>query len=83
MKKKQMLSCIDALLGATKACRGLAKNPLPEEETDSFLESLSSCQEAAISLGNALEERTEDTKALVALLEEYCEQLYELTLHLQ
>ncbi len=80
-KKKEMLKIAAALAEAGRFTARELRSP-------GALEMLAQCQESALLLGNALENRYFDTdfrkqaQSLVRILEEYCENLYELSIHL-
>jgi hypothetical protein len=80
-KKKDMLRMTATLAEAGHLTARALKLP-------GIVEMLAQCQESALLLGNALESRYLDTdfreqaRALVRILEEYCENLYQISMHL-
>lgn len=72
-KKKDMLQTVDTLLRANDAVvKSAASNPQGASEA------LMQCQESAITLGNAIETYGEEYTPLVRILEDYCENLYQM-----
>ncbi len=80
-KKKDMLQITATLTEASRLTSKALQSP-------GAVEMLMQCQESALLLGNALESRYLDTdfqkqaQLLVRILEEYCENLYQLSIHL-
>ena len=80
-KKKDMLRMTATLIEASRLTDRALKS-------SGAVEVLAQCQESALLLGNALESRYLDTdygeqaRPLVRILEEYCENLYQLSIHL-
>lgn len=72
-KKKDMLQTVDTLLRANDA---VAKTATVNPQGAS--EALVQCQEFAIMLGNTIEAYGEDYAPLVQILEDYCENLYQM-----
>lgn len=72
-RKKDMLQTVDTLLRANDAVsKTAASNPQGASEA------LMQCQESAIMLGNAIETYGEKYTPLVQILEDYCENLYQM-----
>lgn len=72
-KKKDMLQTVDTLLRANDAVEKTGiSNPQGISET------LVQCQESAIMLGTAIETYGEKYSPLVQILEDYCENLYQI-----
>ena len=72
-RKKDMLQTVDMLLKANDAvARTAASNPQGAAEV------LMQCQEAAIVLGTHLEEMDGQYASLVQILEDYCENIYQI-----
>lgn len=72
-KKKDVLQTVDTLLRANDAVEKTATvNPQGASEA------LVQCQEFAIMLGNTIEAYGEDYTPLVQILEDYCENLYQM-----
>lgn len=72
-RKKDMLQTVDMLLKANDAvARTAASNP------QGAAEALMQCQEAAIVLGTHLEEMDGQYASLVQILEDYCENIYQI-----
>lgn len=72
-RKKDMLQTVDMLLKANDAvARTAASNP------QGAAEALMQCQEAAIVLGTHLEEMNGQYASLVQILEDYCENIYQI-----
>lgn len=75
--KQQQLSMIDSLERANRALKeALTKRAVNEQ---GVLQLLADCQESAIFMGNAIETAYGENTDSVASLEEYCEDLYEMT----
>lgn len=72
-KKKDMLQTVDTLLRANDA---VAKTATANPQGAS--EALVQCQEFAIMLGTTIEAYGEDYAPLVQILEDYCENLYQM-----
>ena len=73
-RKKDMLQMVDTLLKANDATlRSAISNP------QSVSEALIQCQESAITLGTYLETFGEVYARLVQILEEYCENIYQMS----
>lgn len=73
-RKKDMLRTVDMLLQANEAiAKTAASNP------NGVMEALMQCQESAIELGNCLETLGEPCGQFVRLLEDYCENLFQLS----
>lgn len=73
-RKKDMLQTVDTLLNANDAIvRAVRSN------TQGAAEALVQCQESAITLGNCLETFGETYARLVQILEEYCENIYQMS----
>lgn len=73
-RKKDMLQTVDTLLNANDAIiRTVRSNP------QGVAEALVQCQESAIALGNCLETFGETYACLVQILEEYCENIYQMS----
>ncbi len=78
-KKKDMLQMATTLIEASRLTDKVLKS-------SDAVEMLAQCQESALLLGNALENRYLDTdygelaRSLVRILEEYCENLYQLSI---
>ncbi len=76
-RKKQILSSLDELLRVHQS----VLPSLVTGNTDAARTLLAGCQEAAIAVGNAIEETEKGTEAgdaVVGRIEEYCELVYEL-----
>lgn len=72
-RKKDMLQTVDTLLRANDAItKRAASNPRGASEA------LVQCQESAITLGTAIETFGEKYAPLVRILEDYCENLYQM-----
>lgn len=73
-RKKDMLQMVDTLLKANDATlKSVLSNP------QSVSEALIQCQESAIALGTYLETFGETYARLVQILEEYCENIYQMS----
>ena len=73
-RKKDMLQMVDTLLKANDATlKSALSNP------QSVSEALIQCQESAIALGTYLETFGETYARLVQILEEYCENIYQMS----
>lgn len=72
-KKKDMLQTVDTLLRANDVVvKSAVSNP------QGACEALMQCQESAIMLGTAIETYGEEYTPLVRILEDYCENLYQM-----
>ena len=78
MKKKQLLDIIVQFMQVNSICA-----QKENEIGDEIFELLSQCQEIAIVVGTELEKRGNQGEALMHGMEEYCEELYQLTLGIQ
>lgn len=72
-KKKDMLQTVDTLLRANDAAAKTASSN-PQGASEALVQ----CQESAIMLGTAIEAYGEDYTPLVQILEDYCENLYQM-----
>lgn len=72
-KKSDMLQTVDTLL-----CANDTVNKIAASNPQGVSEALVQCQESAIMLGNAIEAYGEDYTPLVQILEDYCENLYQM-----
>lgn len=78
-QKQQIMNVIDSM----HALHGEIRDRLQSGVYDVVEGALTDCQEAAISVGEAIEQiEGDDTKA-VRCLEQYCERLYQISLQLQ
>lgn len=78
-QKQQIMNVIDSM----HALHGEIRDRLQSGAYDVVEGALTDCQEAAISVGEAIEQiEGDDTKA-VRCLEQYCERLYQISLQLQ
>ena len=78
-QKQQIMNVIDSI----HALHGEIRDRLQSGAYDVVEGALTDCQEAAISVGEAIEQiEGDDTKA-VRCLEQYCERLYQISLQLQ
>ena len=76
-KKKEMLQNVSTLLRANDSIlKYIASNP------DGVVETLTICQESAMLIGNYIETLGESYTYLVKDLEDYCENLYQISIHL-
>lgn len=76
-KKKYILHIIDLL---DRTNRSLADCKI--YETESIEDALTECQNAAIQIGTYLETLGEETQPIVKSLEDYCEKIYQQSVHL-
>lgn len=74
MRKKEIFSVIDSL---EKINSSIAKNL--EANIPVETETLAGCQDAAVAIGNKIEEQGQDGAEIVHLLEAYCENLYQMS----
>ena len=74
-KKKDILSLIDTMADANEAVVK-ALPAAPEELNDVFVQ----CQDAAIQIGEHLETIGEQYRPIVAVLEDYCEKVYQMSI---
>lgn len=76
-KKKEMLQNVSTLIRANDSIlKYIASNP------DGVVETLTMCQESAMLIGNYIETLGETYACLVKDLEDYCENLYQISIHL-
>lgn len=71
--KKQLSDLIDTVIEAHKIWKGYIEGGAVEEA----VEMLSECQNAAVRVGEMVEARETEGQQIIALLEEYCEELYQ------
>ncbi len=76
-KKKDMLQTVDMLMKANDAVTKSAVS-----NSQGAAEVLMQCQEAAIALGTYMEKMGEDYTHLVQILEDYCENIYQINVNL-
>ena len=76
-KKKDMLQTVDMLMKANDAVTKSAVS-----NSQGAAEVLMQCQEAAIALGTYMEKMGEDYTHLVQILENYCENIYQINVNL-
>lgn len=76
-KKKELLYTIDLLDRANQSIANCAVHKIESIES-----TLMECQNAAIEVGTYLETLGERTKPIVKLLEDYCENIYQQSIHL-
>lgn len=77
-KKKKLIQIVDTLQEANEELSNLILS-----NDDNLLNILSQCQELAIKIGSNIDLREDDvSKEIVSYLEEYCEQVYQLSLNL-
>jgi hypothetical protein len=74
-EKKAILHMLDTIEEAHKEYKKFKKRG----DWDDCVSILTSCQEAAVSIGNAIEKAEGDNTESVKLLEKYCEDLYQLS----
>ena len=75
-KKKDMLAAVNLLLHVNDS---IMKNAKANKKED-IIEALSQCQDVALELGNYLESLGEIGEEFVHILEDYCENLYQMSL---
>lgn len=73
-KKKELLETADMLVEANEVIGRLCKS-----NTERALEILEQCQESAILLGNLIESKGDGYAELVEVLENYCENIYQMS----
>ena len=74
LKKQEIISTIESMIQVNNT---ISKgNNL---DFEAVANALSQCQEAAISIGNSIEERFSDKEDIIHMLENYCEELYQLS----
>ena len=81
LARKQMLSMTDSLIRANKVLKTSLSQTASGSET--IIQLLADCQDAAISLGENLEKILGQDTEIVTELETYCENLYQMTLLLE
>lgn len=74
-KKKELLETADMLVEANEVIGRLCKS-----NTDGALELLGQCQESAILIGNLIESKGDGYAELVEILENYCENIYQMSI---
>ena len=74
-KKKELLETADMLVEANEVIGRLCKS-----NADGALELLGQCQESAILLGNLIESKGDGYAELVEILENYCENIYQMSI---
>ena len=67
--KNRLIQILNSLLQALKEC---ASNP----NKDTLFVIMQDCQNAAVNVGETLEEYTDNSNTIVNLLEDYCEEIY-------
>ena len=77
IKKKEMLEIIGTFMEVNEAIS--VGNDLDIEAAISLL---AECQESAISIGNNIEEHYECTEGVISVIEEYCEEIYSISVNL-
>ena len=75
-KQKTIKMRIGELLGLLKEAQTETGKAIKNMDTAIALELLSNCQDAAVGIGNVIEESFGEGSITVGLLEEYCEQVY-------
>lgn len=75
--KKGTYEKISELFMLIRSLHGHAKDKAESDDWESVIAILQSCQNAAVSIGNALERKYGNGLKAVSLLEQYCEKLYE------
>lgn len=76
-KKKELLETADMLVEANEVIGRLCKS-----NAERALEILGQCQESAILLGNLIESKGDGYAELIEILENYCENIYQMSLAL-
>ena len=77
LKKLEIITTIESMLEVNNTIS--KSNGLNYE---AVANALSQCQEAAISIGNSIESRFSDKEDIIHLLENYCEELYQLSINI-
>lgn len=76
LKKQEIISTIESMIQVNNT---ISKgNNL---DFEAVANALSQCQEAAISIGNSIEERFSDKEEIIHYLENFCEELYQLSMN--
>ena len=78
-KKKDLLQIVSALIKVNDSISRAASSAVLYEVAEEF----ANCQESAISLGNHLETFGSDYTYLVNILEDYCENVYQMSVNIQ
>lgn len=78
LKKLEIITTIESMLEVNNTIS--KSNGLNYE---AVANALSQCQDAAISIGNSIESRFSDKEDLIHLLENYCEELYQLSINIE
>ncbi len=78
LKKKEIIEAVDSLISFNDSILQKCKT----DGTESMIDALSECQSVAMVIGNQMEALGEEGEVSVRTLEEYCENLYQLSLHL-
>lgn len=76
-KKKDILKTVSLLLEANETLSRVSI----KKRTANLIEVLGECQQTALLLGNYLETQEEIGQEAVSILENYCENLYQMSLH--
>lgn len=76
-KKKQLLDIVETLKKANTSIENAQK-----DKKDEIIEALGQCQQLAVHMGEEIETRGEAGEPIVAILEEYCENLYQISITL-
>ena len=77
LKKLEIITTIESMLEVNNTIS--KSNGLNYE---AVANALSQCQEAAISIGNSIESKFSDKEDIIHLLENYCEELYQLSINI-
>ena len=77
LKKQEIITTIESMIQVNDTIS--KSNGLNYE---AVANALSQCQEAAISIGNSIESRFSDKEDFIHLLENYCEELYQLSMNI-
>jgi len=76
LKKNDILEAIDSLIGFNDSVMKKRKT----DEKESISDTLTECQSVAMVIGNYLETLEDTGKPLIPVLEDYCENLYQMSL---
>lgn len=78
LKKREILSIIKTLIRANDAIAEAHKNAIDSHIADTLMQ----CQETALILGNYLETLEENGRLYIHILEDYCEDIYQMYINI-
>ena len=78
LKKREILSIIKTLIRANDAIAEAHRNAIDSHIADTLMQ----CQETALILGNYLETLEENGRLYIHILEDYCEDIYQMYINI-